>query len=83
MARLCLTYGVRTKPYGIRARLSRDQGKTWGDAITLRDDGGAADLGYVRSIVRPDGMLVAVYYFNDRTRPERYIAATIWRPETP
>ncbi len=82
-ARLCLTYGVRAKPYGIRARISRDQGKTWGDAITLRDDGAATDLGYVRSIVRPDGLLVAVYYFNDRIRPERYIAATIWRPETP
>ena len=32
--------------------------------------------------MRPDGLIVAVYYFNDRTRPERYIAATIWRPET-
>ena len=81
--RLCLTYGVRTKPYGIRARLSRDNGKTWGDAITLRDDGAASDLGYVRSMIRPDGLIVAVYYFNDRTRPERYIAATIWRPGAP
>jgi hypothetical protein len=81
--RLCLTYGVRARPYGIRARMSRDQGKTWGDAINLRDDGAATDLGYVRSIVRPDGLLVAVYYFNDRIRPERYIAATIWRPGTP
>jgi hypothetical protein len=80
--RLCLTYGVRALPYGIRARLSRDRGKTWGDAITLRDDGAATDLGYVRSIVRTDGLIVAVYYFNDRTRPERYIAATIWRPGT-
>jgi hypothetical protein len=81
--RLCLTYGVRAKPYVIRARLSRDHGQTWGDAITLRDDAVASDLGYVRSIMRPDGLVVAVYYFNDRTRPERYIAATIWKPETP
>jgi BNR repeat-like domain len=78
--RLCLTYGVRAKPYGIRARFSADQGQTWGDAIHLRDDGGAADVGYVRSIIRPDGSLVAVYYYNERKSPERYLAATIWRP---
>jgi hypothetical protein len=78
--RLCLTYGVRAPPFGIRARLSGDGGRTWGGAITLRDDGSSTDLGYVRSVVRPDGNLVAVYYYSDRTRPERYIAATIWNP---
>ena len=44
----------------------------------LRDDGGAADIGYVRSIIRPDGKIVAVYYYNDRSGPDRYLAATIW-----
>jgi hypothetical protein len=76
--RLCLTYGVRARPYSIRARLSSDLGKTWTDPIVLRDDGGSADLGYVRSVVRRDGKLVAVYYFNDRSKPDRYLAATIW-----
>jgi BNR repeat-like domain len=78
--RLCLIYGVRDKPYGIRARLSADRGKTWGDAVPLREDGGASDVGYVRSALRPDGKVVAVYYFADRTGPTRYIAATIWDP---
>jgi hypothetical protein len=78
--RLCLTYGRRARPYGILARLSGDEGKTWGEPIVLRDDGGAADVGYVRSIIRPDGKLVVVYYFNDRSSRERYIAATIWNP---
>ena len=27
--RICLTYGYRAKPYGIRARTSSDQGNTW------------------------------------------------------
>ena len=49
----------------------------------LRDDGGAADVGYVRSIIRPDGKIVAVYYYNDRSSPDRYIAATIWGPAKP
>jgi hypothetical protein len=77
-ARLALVYGLRVEPYGIRARLSADSGKTWSSAITLRDDGGGRDLGYVRSIVRPDGRVVSVYYYHDRTGPTRYLAATIW-----
>jgi hypothetical protein len=81
--RLALIYGVRARPYGIRARLSGDRGATWGPAIVLRDDGGSTDVGYPRSVVRPDGKVVAVYYFSDLTGPDRYIGATIWDPGTP
>lgn len=81
--RLGLIYGVRSRPYGIRARLSRDRGATWTDALVLRDDGGSNDVGYVRSVVRPDGKVVAVYYFTGSTDPTRHIAATIWDPGTP
>ena len=77
--RLCLTYGVRAAPYRICAKLSADAGRSWSDEIVLRDDGGNRDLGYVRSVQRPDGKIVTVYYFWDRkTGPERYLAATIW-----
>jgi hypothetical protein len=79
--RLCLTYGVRAKPYGIYARLSSDKGKTWAAPLTLRADGGGRDIGYPRSVQRPDGKVVTVYYFWDKvTGPDRYIAATIWAP---
>jgi hypothetical protein len=79
--RLCLTYGRRAEPFGIFARLSKDGGKTWTGPICLRDDAGGRDLGYPRSVQRPDGKVVTVYYFWDkRTGPERYIAATIWAP---
>jgi hypothetical protein len=77
--RICLTYGYRATPFGIRARLSEDGGKTWGEAIHLRDDGGGPDLGYTRTIQRPDGALVTTYYFNEHMETERYIGATIWR----
>jgi len=78
--RLCLTYGYRGEPYGIRARLSEDGGRTWGEEIVLRKDGAAWDLGYVRSVERPDGKIVTVYYFAEQPFAERYIAATIWDP---
>jgi len=78
--RLCLTYGYRDVPYGIRAKLSEDDGETWGEEIILRDDGGNYDLGYPRTVQRSDGKIVTLYYFNDHPEGERYIAATIWEP---
>jgi len=78
--RVCLTYGCRAAPYGIRARLSADGGKTWGEEITVRGQGGGRDLGYPRSAQRSDGMIVTVYYFQDEPDGDRYIAATIWDP---
>lgn len=82
--RICLVYGYRAEPYSIRARLSDDRGRTWSGDITLRDDGASRDIGYVRSIQRPDGKVVSVYYFTDEASgPERYIGATIWSPPAP
>ena len=78
--RIAITYGVRAKPFGMRARLSNDDGHTWGPELTLRGDGGGRDLGYPRSVQRPDGKVVTVYYFNDDPQKTRYIAATIWTP---
>jgi hypothetical protein len=78
--RLCLTYGYRAAPFGLRAKLSEDQGHRWGHEIILRADGGNHDLGYPRTTQRPDGLVVTVYYFNDQPEGERYIAATLWSP---
>jgi hypothetical protein len=78
--RLCLTYGYRIPPYGLRARLSEDQGATWGDELVLRDDGGDGDLGYPRTVQRADGKGVAAYYYNDDPDAERFIGVTIWEP---
>ncbi|MGC9326306.1 MAG: sialidase family protein [Candidatus Hinthialibacter sp.] len=79
--RIVLTYGYREKPYGIRAVISSDQGKTWSDEIILRSDGGGWDLGYPRTVQRSDGKCVTIYYFNDGDRQERYIAFTLWEPK--
>ena len=78
--RLCLTYGYRDTPFGIRAKLSANEGASWGEEIVLRADGGDGDLGYVRSVQRADDAIVTVYYHNEHADGERYIAATIWCP---
>lgn len=77
---LCVIYGYRGLPYGIRARVSRDNGKTWSKEIILRDDSISWDLGYLRSVVREDGKVVSIYYYATKERPERHIEATIWNP---
>jgi len=77
---ICSAYRYRWEPQGIRARISQDNGKTWGQEITLRDDARTWDIGYTRSVQRPDGKLVTIYYFTTQENKEQHIAATIWDP---
>lgn len=78
---LCLTYGYREKPYSICAKISSDDGKIWSEPIVLRTNGAGRDIGYVRSVQRPDGKVVTVYYFEDPRQPERFIECAIWDPK--
>jgi hypothetical protein len=78
--RTCITYGIRKPPFYMAARMSSDGGQTWGDEIVLRGQGGCRDIGYPRSVQRPDGKVVTVYYWNDDASETRYIGATIWNP---
>jgi hypothetical protein len=79
--RLCVVYGYRAPGFGIRAKRSVDGGRTWGDEMALRNDARTWDIGYPRSVVRPDGKIVSVYYFTTDENPEQHIAATIWHPD--
>jgi Neuraminidase (sialidase) len=76
--RICVTYGYRRKPTGIRARTSADEGKTWSPEIVIRDDGFDGDLGYPRSLVRPDGTILTIYYYNGPRAEDRAIEGTFW-----
>ncbi len=84
--RLLAVYGYRVVPYGIRARVSEDDGRTWGPELILRDDAGSWDLGYPRTVLLGGGKVITAYYFNradDRTQLRggvRHIAATVFTP---
>ena len=80
--RLVATYGYRRPPYGVRACISRDLGKSWDieHEVVLRDDGESRDIGYPSSTELPDGTVVTVYYIHG-TDDVRHIEATRWRPE--
>jgi len=62
--RLLLTYGHRRPPYGVRALVSHDDGRTWdkGQTITLVADAATADCGYSSSVQRDDGTILTAYY---------------------
>jgi hypothetical protein len=82
--RLCCVYGSRSTRK-ILARLSKDGAATWDSEIVLRDDYhmdsfGEPDLGYPQLVQRPDGKLVAIYYWATKEYPQLHIAATIWEP---
>ena len=78
---LALAYGWRLSPYGIRTRISNDEGQTWSMERSIRSDGTGWDIGYPRTVQRADGKCVTIYYYYNDNSPERYIACTIWDPK--
>lgn len=61
---LISVYGYRSAPYGIRAMLSLDGGKTWDTDWILDDECPNWDLGYPATVELKDGSLLTVYYQN-------------------
>ena len=42
--RIALTWGFRAAPFAMRAKISSDQGYTWGPEIDLKTNGGGRDI---------------------------------------
>ena len=59
---LIATYGYRDLPYGIKAMISRDGGKTWSEGEYLYSNEISADLGYPSTLELTDGSLLTVFY---------------------
>ena len=75
---LVCVYGHRKDPYGERAMISRDEGKTW-DSNWILSDGPAKDLGYPASVELPDGRIMTVYYqYADENDKNTSVLYTIW-----
>ena len=47
----------------------------------LRDDGGGTDIGYPRTVQRPDGQIVTIYYLHEQPKGDRYLAVTLWKAD--
>jgi sialidase-1 len=75
-----VVYGVRKEPYGERACISKDEGKTWEyqDEITLclAD---SQDLGYPSSTQLDDGSILTVYYQAPKFGEPTCLMSTHWK----
>ena len=60
--RLLMSYGHRLPPFGNQARISIDNGRTWGEALSISSDGLGGDLGYPSTVELGDGSLLTVWY---------------------
>ena len=78
--RLLCTYGRRAEPFGQRACLSDDGGRSWlmAGEIVLRDDAPNADLGYPATVEIEPGELLSVYYQIHQPGEKVSINATRW-----
>ena len=80
--RLLMGYGNRVEgQFGVLAKLSSDDGKTWGAPVRIMHSL-ASDCGYPSSVQRPDGKIVTAYYSKAVENHGRYhMGVAIW--ETP
>ena len=76
---LVCVYGYRLEPYGERAMISRDRGRTWDADWVLRDDGPEGDLGYPASVELGDGRIFTVYYQKPHARKNCALLCSTWR----
>ena len=77
--RLLMTYGHRRAPFGNQARLSNDNGKTWGEAMIISGDGPGGDLGYPSTVELADGTLLTVWYEAMKGSPRAVLRQARWR----
>lgn len=77
---LLVSYGYRRPPYGERACLSRDQGRTWdADHPILLASAPNGDLGYPSSVQLKDGSILTVYYQEPEAGRPTCLMSTHWR----
>ncbi len=79
---LLLTFGRRFVPYGQRACVSQDGGRTWGvDHQIVVCPSPNADMGYPATVQLVDGTLYTVHYQIARPGEKTSILGTHWRLE--
>jgi hypothetical protein len=78
--RLLLSYGVRVAGrHGVCAKLSSDDGKTWGAPLRLAHSE-EGDCGYPSSVQRSDGTIITAYYSKKAPECDHYhMGVALWK----
>jgi len=77
---LLMAFGYRKQPFGERAVISKDEGKTWDidNQITLANAFGP-DLGYPSSVQLNDGSILTVFYQPEKLGEASCLMSTHWK----
>ncbi len=73
------SFGRRETPFGERAIISYDSGKTWTDEYNLDDRADGGDLGYPASVELSDGSIFTLYYQRYPGDSKTSILYTKWK----
>lgn len=77
---ILVVYGYRREPFGERACISRDEGKTWDVANeVVLNNAASRDLGYPSSVQLKDGSILTVYYQAEKFGQPTSLFSTHWR----
>ena len=76
---LISVYGYRARPYGVRAMLSADLGRTWKTDLVLWETLASDDLGYPATVEAKDGTLLTVFYAKDVSGGPAVIKQIHWK----
>jgi len=78
---LISVYGYRSAPYGIKAMISLDNGKTWDTDHDIYVNGISEDLGYPSTVELSDGSLITVFYAKPSANSPAIIMQQRWKLE--
>ncbi|MCB1077908.1 MAG: exo-alpha-sialidase [Verrucomicrobiae bacterium] len=83
--RLLLSYGVRVDGRrGVCAKLSTDEGKTWGSPWRLSRTVDGGDCGYPSSVQLADGAIVTAWYSKETPEHQGYhLGVSVWQAPKP
>ena len=76
--RLISVYGYRNPPYGIKAMVSDDGGKTWETGLDINVNGIDEDIGYPATVVLNDGSMFTVFYAHPEEDSPAVILGQKW-----
>ena len=81
--RILAVYGIRNRGlYGLGARASGDEGRTWGAPVLLLDLEDTSDGGYPSSVQVADGTIVTAYYSDGIPAHRRWHMGVLrWSPD--
>jgi hypothetical protein len=78
---LLMSYSHRRAPLGNQARLSKDNGRSWSEAMIISGDGMFTDLGYPSTVELEDGSLLTVWYELMKGSPRAVLRQAKWLME--